>query len=71
MKRAERLALHHGDLGFARGDPGDVGRHQAKGVEDGVDGFESRQDRVEDLERLYLFSPNEIRDLERGAPGLH
>ena len=71
MQRTERLALHDRDLGLTRGDTRDVGGDQAERVEGGIDRFQSREDRVENLERLDLFSPNEIRDLERGEPSLH
>ena len=71
MERPDGLALHDGDLRFARGDPRGVGGYEAEGVERRIDRLEAREHGVEHLERLHLFLPDEGRELESRAPGHH
>jgi len=71
VEGTERLALHDRDLGFTRGGTRGVDGDEAERVDRRVDGLEAHQHGVEYLERLHLFAPDEIRELESRAPGHH
>src|SRR3989454_11104171 len=64
VERSERLALRDSDLRLARRGARPIGGDTAKGVEDGLERVDPRQDPVPDLDRPELLCPDEVADLE-------
>ena len=69
VQGAHRLALHHGDLGFAGRPAGDVVSDQTEGVQAGVERLDPGQNGFGDLHRRDLLGPHKRSELERREPG--
>jgi hypothetical protein len=69
VQRAERLALHHRDLGLARRHPRHLGGDQAIGVQPWIERLDAGQQRFGDLDGRELLVTDERGDLETGSPG--
>ncbi len=65
----ERLALHHRDLRLAGHDAGEVGRHQAIGIETRVELLDTSEQRSGQLDGGQLLVADQRGDLERRPPG--
>jgi hypothetical protein len=69
VERADRLALHDGDLRFAGGRPRRVRRHQAECVQSWIERFDPGQQRSGEFDRRELLVTDQRGDLERRPPG--
>jgi hypothetical protein len=69
VQRAQRLALHDGDLGLAGRGPRDVDGDLAERVEARVHRLDATQQGLGDLDGRELLVADEGGDLERGSPG--
>jgi hypothetical protein len=69
VQRAERLALHDGDLRLSGGGSGHIGGDEAEGVQTRIERVDPGQQRCGELDRRELLVANQRGDLERRPPG--